>query len=79
MTTSTLKSTTARANLASRLQSIWQQVVESLTDKAELQVWQERDRDGKLLWHAYDPISNRSFFGTEAEMRSWIETRNYCY
>lgn len=78
MTTSTLKSKSARAN-ASWLQSIWQQVVERLTTKTELQVWQERGRDGKLLWYAYDPASQRSFFGTEAEMRSWIETRNYCY
>ncbi|NJL21948.1 MAG: hypothetical protein HC895_15900 [Leptolyngbyaceae cyanobacterium SM1_3_5] len=79
MTTSTLKSNSARAKSASWLQSIWQQVVEGLTTKTELQVWQERDRDGKLLWYAYDPTSGRSFFGTEAEMRSWIETRNYCY
>lgn len=56
----------------------WQQFVTYLVRASELHVWQELDRKGQVFsWHAYDPITGRSAcFGSEEEMRIWIEQ---CY
>jgi hypothetical protein len=56
----------------------WQQFVTYLIRASELQVWQELDRKGRIFsWHAYDPMTGRSAcFGSEEEMRVWIEQ---CY
>lgn len=44
----------------------------------ELQVHQRRDRQGNTWWRAFDPNTRESVsFGSEAEMRSWIEQRYY--
>jgi len=49
-----------------------------LTYESELQVWQEPNPDGKDMWHAYDPVSDRAFCtDSENEMRQWIEERHY--
>jgi hypothetical protein len=61
------------------LRKIWQQFVTWLATSSELQVWQESDRQGRTFsWHAYDPITGRSAcFGSEEEMRVWIEQYYY--
>lgn len=44
----------------------------------ELQVHQHRDRQGNTWWQAFDPKTDESVsFGSEAEMRTWIEQRYY--
>ncbi|KAB8335593.1 hypothetical protein SD80_004640 [Scytonema tolypothrichoides VB-61278] len=60
------------------MKNIWQGVVTWLFSGSELQVWQESDRCGRTFsWHAYDPLTGRSAcFGSEEEMRIWIE---HCY
>ncbi|MBW4696186.1 MAG: hypothetical protein KME27_31110 [Lyngbya sp. HA4199-MV5] len=51
-------------------------LVERLMTDAEPRVWYTSDADGCLLWHAYDPVTGRSFTDvSEAEMRAWIEQR----
>lgn len=54
---------------------VWQRLVSGILQAPELNVWQEHDRHGKLLWHSYDPMTGRSFVGSESEMRRWIEER----
>jgi hypothetical protein len=56
---------------------VWQRLVNGILHPSELQVWQEFDRHGETQWHSYDPINGRSFVGSEAEMRRWIESRYY--
>lgn len=44
----------------------------------ELQVKQQRDSQGNMWWQAFDPNTNESTsFGSESEMRTWIEQRYY--
>ncbi|MBE9192023.1 hypothetical protein IQ230_17025 [Gloeocapsopsis crepidinum LEGE 06123] len=60
------------------MKSIWQQVVNYLNAKNELQVWQSSDRNGRTWWNAYDPITGRKTKrDSESEMRTWIEKRYY--
>lgn len=77
MTTFTYKTATAALKPAT-WQDRWQRFVDALSISQEPQVWQDRDREGKLLWYAYDPVTDRSFSGSEAELRSWIESRYAC-
>ncbi|GAB1540940.1 hypothetical protein NUACC21_36090 [Scytonema sp. NUACC21] len=60
------------------LTKVWQQFLMWLSDNSELQVWQKSDRTGRVFsWYAYDPLTGRSAcFGSEEEMRIWIEQ---CY
>jgi hypothetical protein len=55
-----------------------QNLFASLLRGNELQVKQRRDRQGNTWWQAFDPNTDESAsFGSEAEMRSWIEQRYY--
>ena len=55
-----------------------QAVASWLTYESELQVWQETNPNGEDVWHAYDPVSDRTFCAdSENEMRQWIEERYY--
>jgi hypothetical protein len=78
MTTLNYKSS-RKAFTQANWQALWQRITNVLTASQELQVWQDHDRSGQVLWYAHDPITDRSFSGSEAELRSWIESRYYCY
>ncbi|HEY9605670.1 MAG TPA: hypothetical protein V6C85_28960 [Allocoleopsis sp.] len=55
-----------------------QQLIQYLNSGNKLQVWTKIDRDGKITWHAYDPISERRVVReSEVEMRAWLEERYY--
>lgn len=57
---------------------IWQRLIYTFCKGNELQVWKKRDRLGYTYWHAYDPATGySSCFGSEAEMRVWIEQHYY--
>jgi hypothetical protein len=60
------------------LAKCWQYFVTWVVKGSELEVWQELDSYGRsFCWHAYDPKTGRSAcFGSENEMRAWIEQ---CY
>ncbi|WP_414548283.1 hypothetical protein [Anabaena sp. CCY 0017] len=61
-----------------QLKSKLQKLVTALSASSELQVWQKSDRYGHIYWRAYNPITGRSAcFGSEAEMRIWIEMQYY--
>jgi hypothetical protein len=54
--------------------NLWEKAIAALTKEPELKIWQEQDRYGKIHWHAYDPLTNKSVsFASELEMLSWIE------
>lgn len=61
------------------MKNTWQHFLTLLVHSSELQVWQESDRQGRTFsWHAYDPLTGRSAcFGSEEEMRIWIEQSYY--
>ena len=43
-------------------------------------VKQKRDRYGNSYWHIYDFTTNKSYeFGSEQDVRSWIENRYHRY
>lgn len=65
--------------LKSKLDSVWQKLTLLFTSNSELQVWSTRDRNGDLSWHAYDPITRHYVcFGSEDDIRAWIEQRFSC-
>lgn len=68
-----------RFNILLPVQIIWQSLVKWIASGSELQVWQESDRHGRTFcWHAYDPETrNHACFGSEEEIRMWIEQRYY--
>ncbi|MFE4108193.1 hypothetical protein [Almyronema epifaneia] len=46
----------------------------------DVEIWQVRDRDGRIWWHGHDPVSGRSIHAvTEAEIRCWLEQRWHLY
>ncbi|MBD2409121.1 hypothetical protein FACHB389_29810 [Nostoc calcicola FACHB-389] len=64
--------------LKSKLQNAWQSLVTVITSSSQLQVWETRLGNGDCSWHAYDPMTGRSAsFGSETEMRVWIEMQYY--
>ncbi|MBD2451249.1 hypothetical protein H6G76_29790 [Nostoc sp. FACHB-152] len=61
-----------------KLAQAWHNLVRFMTTSSQLQVWQTPVANGDCSWHAYDPMTGRSAcFGSEAEMRIWIETQYY--
>lgn len=53
-------------------------LVDGVVRYPEVRVWQRRDRLGHVGWHGYDPTTGDYVcFGTEDEIRSWIEQRYY--
>lgn len=67
-----------KSGLFSRLNRIWQHLVESLILGQELKIWQSTDCFGNTHWYAYDPVTNSSVTrDSEAEMRVWVEQRYY--
>ncbi|MGK7892861.1 MAG: hypothetical protein AB4372_04250 [Xenococcus sp. (in: cyanobacteria)] len=47
-----------------------------LVSKNEPYIKQKRDRNGNLYWQVYDFTTNKSYtFGSEREVRAWIEER----
>ncbi|QKD81088.1 hypothetical protein HPC62_01880 [Thermoleptolyngbya sichuanensis A183] len=51
-------------------------VLNRFGSEPEPRVWQTGDRAGNIVWHVYDPTSNRSAtFASEAEVRVWLEER----
>lgn len=67
------------ASLTSQsLASLWQTLRQMIAHYTEIRVWQKSDRQGNFYWHGYNP-SNGEYvcFGTEAEIRMWIEEHYY--
>ncbi|WP_341525074.1 hypothetical protein WKK05_20935 [Nostoc sp. UHCC 0302] len=62
-------------SLRESLHDIWEKLVKTLmADPNELQVWQKVDRYGNISWHAYDPVTRKSFSsGSEFDVCMWIE------
>jgi hypothetical protein len=64
--------------IKSTLQKVWHSLITVMTTSPQLQVWQTHLANGDCSWHAYDPMTGRSAcFGSEADMRVWIETQYY--
>ncbi len=56
----------------------FQLFIESLSFSNELRIWQDYDRFGKKVWHAFDPVTGKhTSVNSEAEMRAWTEKRYY--
>jgi hypothetical protein len=65
------------AGLAAALKGIGQAAVNFLTQGNDLRIW-TRQRNGHLVWHVYDPMTERrQQFSSEADLREWLETRYY--
>lgn len=76
----TVKNFNTSQPLLPTLKKVWQHFLRWMSSSSELQVWQESDSSGcTCCWHAYDPMTGRSAcFGSEEEMRIWIEQCYYC-
>lgn len=48
------------------------------TNQNEPYIKENSDRYGNLSWHIYDRQTNKSYtFGSELEVRAWLEQRYY--
>ncbi|MBF2049418.1 MAG: hypothetical protein EDM05_040795 [Leptolyngbya sp. IPPAS B-1204] len=64
--------------LKTRLNHIWQSLVAYFSTSTEPHVWRSEDSNGQVVWHAYDPVTNRSVQQASMdEMRVWLEERHY--
>jgi hypothetical protein len=64
--------------LTSRLQNIWQQLIEFAIGNTEIKIWKSQSPAGYQLWHVYDPATKQSaYFKSETEVRVWLEQRYY--
>ncbi|MBW4555667.1 MAG: hypothetical protein KME59_06975 [Trichormus sp. ATA11-4-KO1] len=73
-----MKIVDAWLQLESKFQRVWQSLVTALSTSNELQVWQKSDRFGHIFWQAYNPATGCSAcFGSEEEIRVWIEMQYY--
>lgn len=58
--------------------SLWQVILDSTSRSPDVRIWQRMNRSGGVDWHGYDPISGDYVcFGTEDDIRSWLEARYY--
>jgi len=49
-----------------------------VANRTEPQIKQKCDRNGNFHWQIYDPVSGRyTCFGSEQDVRAWIENRHY--
>ena len=49
-----------------------------IVNKNEPHITQKRDRYGNLYWQIYDYQTNKSYtFGSDLEVRAWLEQRYY--
>jgi hypothetical protein len=55
-----------------------QAILRFLVGSSEPKIWQTQRRDQTLIWHVYDPQTQRSEeFFSEEELRIWLEQRYY--
>jgi hypothetical protein len=67
-----------KQNIKIIFKTIFLRLLQALTSRDRLQVWQKKDRYGRSYWQAYDPVSESTIsLASEAEMRAWIEQRYY--
>ncbi len=53
-------------------------ILRFLVGSSEPKIWQTQRRDQTLIWHVYDPQTQRSEeFFSEEELRIWLEQRYY--
>lgn len=53
-------------------------LMQSSMSRLEPRVWQQRDRQGNLWWHLYDPETHQRLrLESEEAARIWIEQRYY--
>jgi hypothetical protein len=71
-------SRTRVANLGKHLGRVKKTIATWVVQTSEPKVSEKRDRQGRLYYQVYDPVSNSSAtFGSEAEIRAWLEQRYY--
>lgn len=72
------ESNSSSRSAATGLHHIWQSLLAYFSANAELRVQKTTDSAGKLIWRAYDPLSQaRAEFDNELDLRIWIEERHY--
>ncbi|GAX42323.1 hypothetical protein NIES4075_33240 [Tolypothrix sp. NIES-4075] len=60
------------------LKKLWQNFSRFIVTSSELQVWQTSNSHGQTSFRAYDPATGSSAcFGSEEDMRAWIEQLYY--
>lgn len=67
-----------KVTLPSRLRKFWDRLVKFIVNGEEPRIWTKTDDAGNLWWCIYDPTTGaRGIFGSEAEVRSWLDGRYY--
>lgn len=57
------------------IDNFWSKLIDR---KTEPKVWRKCDREGNIYWLVFNPITSLYiFFGSEQEVRIWLEERYY--
>jgi GTP-binding protein EngB required for normal cell division len=68
----------AKSGFASKLNQIWNEIVKLMSTRNEITIDSLKDKSGNMYWRIQDSISGRRvFFGTEQEVRAWLDRRYY--
>jgi GTP-binding protein EngB required for normal cell division len=68
----------AKSGFASKLNQIWNRIVKSMTTRNAITIDSLKGKSGNIYWTTQDSISGRRmFFGTEQEVRAWLDQRYY--
>jgi hypothetical protein len=74
-----MKASITPTSLLAPIVKLWHTLWNGTFHYPDVRVWQQCDRHGRHSgWHGYDPLTGEYVaYGTEAEIRSWIEQRYY--
>ncbi len=61
-----------------QLVRVWNALFDLANRHSDIRIWQRKNRFGEIGWHGYNPNTGEYVaFGTEDEIRSWIEQGYY--
>lgn len=70
------KKPSIKSKVQSALALVWKYLLGVMSGNSEVQVQQIYDRNGKVYWRIYDPVTGyRNTLLSEAEVRIWLERR----
>lgn len=74
-----MKSNSILTTLRQLAKTLWHRFLNRVKVDTEPHIWKTRSH-GSACWHAYDPLTgDQADFGSEDDVRIWIEERYYAH
>ncbi len=62
----------------SSLRQLWQAFLDFWAFEADVRIWEVVDRNRRLSWQIYDPVSDRFLrLDTQEQVLTWLEERHH--